>query len=76
MLVLPGQIKAQARIPITAELCVDHFLGIQHVATNAFNRLVLVHITDCVALLEALAQLLLLAHAIQHAGLDYSHPVV
>ena len=76
MLVLPGQIKAQARIPIAAELCVDHFLGGQHVATNAFNCIVLVHITDHIALLEALTQLLLLAHAIQHADLDYSHPVV
>ncbi|RHB15432.1 hypothetical protein DW899_02030 [Collinsella sp. AM41-2BH] len=69
MLILPGQVESQARISRAAELGVDYFLGIQRVAANTFNRLVLVHITGCIAPpLEALAQLLLLADAIQHAG--------
>lgn len=67
VLVLPGQIKAQARIPIAAELCVDYLLGVQHVAVNTLDHLVLVHITGCITPLEALAQLLLPPDAIQHA---------
>ena len=31
MLVLPGQIEPQARIPIAAEFCVDYLLGIQRI---------------------------------------------
>lgn len=34
MLVLPGQVEPQTRIPIAAEFGVNHFLGIQHVAAN------------------------------------------
>ncbi len=49
MLILPGQVESQARISRAAELGVDYFLGIQRVAANTFNRLVLVHITGCIA---------------------------
>ena len=49
MPILPGQVESQARISRAAELGVDYFLGIQRVAANTFNRLVLVHITGCIA---------------------------
>lgn len=72
MLVLPGQIEPQARIPIAAELCVDYLLGIQHVLANTFDHLILAHVTGCIVLLETLAQLLLLAEAMQRAGARHS----
>lgn len=76
MLVLPGQIEPQARIPIAAELCVDYLLGIQHVLANTFDRLVLVHVAGCIVLLETLAQLLLLADAMQRAGAHHSQKAI
>lgn len=72
MLILPGQIESQTRIPIAANLCVDYFLGIQHAVANTIDRLVLVHIAGCIVLIKALAQLLLLSDAIQRAGAHHS----
>ena len=76
MLIFPGQIESQTRIPITANLCVDYFLGIQHILADTFDHLVLVHIAGRFVLLEALAQPLLLADAIQHAGAHYGQKAI
>lgn len=76
MLVLLGQIEPQTRIPIAANLRIDNFLGIQHVEANAFDRLVLVHIAGRIVFLEAPAQLLLLANAIQHTGAHHSQKTI
>ena len=76
MFVLPGQVEPQTRIPIAAELGVDHFLGIQHVAANALSYIVLVHIAGRIALLEELAHLLLRPDVVQHANAHHSHKAI